>query len=60
MSDPKQPDYSARAAAAAAALHRWYGRWSGLWRTTGWWNAANALTAVIDYTGRTGIRPTSA
>jgi predicted alpha-1,6-mannanase (GH76 family) len=54
VSDPEQPDYAARAAAAAAALHRWYGRWSGLWRTTGWWNAANALTAVIDYTDRTG------
>jgi predicted alpha-1,6-mannanase (GH76 family) len=52
--DTTQPDYSACAAAGAAALQRWYGRWTGQWRTTGWWNAANALTAVIDYTQRTG------
>jgi predicted alpha-1,6-mannanase (GH76 family) len=39
-----------------AALHRWYSRWTGQWRTTGWWNAANALTAVTDYTERTGDR----
>jgi predicted alpha-1,6-mannanase (GH76 family) len=37
-----------------AALQRWYCRWTGRWRTTGWWNAANAVTCVIDYTQRTG------
>ena len=51
-----QPDFSAQAAAGLAALQRWYCRWTGRWRTTGWWNAANALTAVIDYTQRTGDR----
>lgn len=56
MSDTTQPEYSAYAAAAVAALQRWYCRWSGQWRTAGWWNAANALTAVIDYTERTGER----
>jgi predicted alpha-1,6-mannanase (GH76 family) len=51
-----QPDFSAYAAAGMAALQRWYCRWTGRWRTTGWWNAANALTGVIDYTQRTGDR----
>jgi predicted alpha-1,6-mannanase (GH76 family) len=47
-------DYRAYAAAGVAALQRWYLPWTGRWRTTGWWNAANALTAVIDYTQRSG------
>jgi predicted alpha-1,6-mannanase (GH76 family) len=51
-----EPDFRAYAAAGAVALHRWYSRWTGRWRTTGWWNAANALTAVIDYTELTGDR----
>jgi predicted alpha-1,6-mannanase (GH76 family) len=49
-----EPDYQGWAAAGMAALQRWYRPWSGRWRTTGWWNAANALTAVITYTERTG------
>ena len=51
-----EPDYRACAAAGISALQRWYRPWSGRWRTTGWWNAANALTAVIAYTQRTGDR----
>ena len=54
VTDLEQPDYRAYAAAGMEALQRWYSRWTGSWRTTGWWNAANALTAVIAYTGRTG------
>jgi predicted alpha-1,6-mannanase (GH76 family) len=49
-----QPDYRARAAAGASALQRWYRPRTGEWKTTGWWNAANALTAVIRYTRHTG------
>ncbi len=52
--DERQPDYGAYAAAGITALQRWYSRWTGQWRTTKWWNAANALTAVIAYTQYTG------
>jgi predicted alpha-1,6-mannanase (GH76 family) len=48
------PDYRAAAAAGVGALQRWYSPRTGRWRTTGWWNAANALTAVIGYTRSTG------
>ncbi len=48
------PDYQARAAAAIRALQRWYRPRTGLWKSTGWWNAANALTAVIGYARHTG------
>jgi predicted alpha-1,6-mannanase (GH76 family) len=47
-------DYAAQASAGIEALQRWYRRRTGRWRTTGWWNAANALTAVIGYTQVTG------
>jgi predicted alpha-1,6-mannanase (GH76 family) len=49
-----EPDYRGYAAAGIRALQRWYRPWAGRWRTTKWWNAANALTAVIAYTQRTG------
>jgi predicted alpha-1,6-mannanase (GH76 family) len=49
-------DYHGQAEAAVRRLQRWYARRTGLWTTTGWWNAANALTAVIRYTEHTGNR----
>jgi predicted alpha-1,6-mannanase (GH76 family) len=51
-----EPDYRGWAAAGIEALQRWYRPRTGRWRSTGWWNAANALTAVINYTDRTGDR----
>jgi len=54
QNDLQYPDYRACAAAGMEALQRWYNRWTGCWRTAGWWNAANALTGVIAYTERTG------
>jgi predicted alpha-1,6-mannanase (GH76 family) len=47
-------DFRACAAAGISALQRWYIPSSGLWATTGWWNAANALTAVTRYAQCTG------
>jgi len=47
-------DYAARASAGIDALQRWYRPRTGRWRTAGWWNAANALVAVIRYTQCTG------
>lgn len=49
-------DYRARAASAVRAQQRWYARRTGLWKSTGWWNAANALTALIGYMRATGDR----
>ena len=37
-----------RATAAAATLQRSYVDRTGLYSTTGWWNAANAITALVD------------
>jgi predicted alpha-1,6-mannanase (GH76 family) len=50
---PSARDFRAYAAAGVAALQQWYDPSSGLWQSTGWWNAANALNAVIQYTQRT-------
>jgi predicted alpha-1,6-mannanase (GH76 family) len=38
------------------ALQRWYVRPTGLYRTTGWWNAANAITVVTDYMRASGSK----
>jgi predicted alpha-1,6-mannanase (GH76 family) len=34
---------------AVERLEQWYNPKSGLWETAGWWNGANALTALIDF-----------
>lgn len=51
-----RPDYRAAARDGIEVLQRWYSPRTGLWKSTGWWNAANALTAVIRYIQCTGDR----
>ncbi len=51
---PQADQYQAWANQAVDALQRWYNPRTGLWRTAGWWNSANALTAVIQHSQRTG------
>src|SRR5579871_6314573 len=51
-----QKPYRAYADAGIAALQTWYDPATGLWKTTGWWNAANALEATIDYSAQTHNR----
>ncbi len=53
-------DYRARAKACAEVLQQWYDVEKGVWKTTSWWNAANALTTLVHYTRLTdddGFRP---
>ncbi|MDB4583327.1 glycoside hydrolase family 76 protein [Draconibacterium sp.] len=40
-------------AEAIRELQNWYNHETGLWETTNWWNAANALTGIIRYTAVT-------
>lgn len=41
-------------AAGMAALQLFYNTSTGLWKTTNWWNSANALQTTIEYSRLTG------
>jgi|GEM_PF-260914 len=46
-------NYRAEADATISVLQNWYNSSNGQWNTTGWWNSANILEGVIDYSGQT-------
>ncbi len=41
--------YRAHAQTAVDVLQQWYTPENGLYHTTGWWNSANAITALANY-----------
>jgi len=48
--------YRQYANACITTLQKWYNPETGLYETTSWWNAANAITALIDYSRITGSK----
>lgn len=42
-------DQMQRASAGIKTLQGWYDPSTGLYKTTGWWNSANATTVLVDY-----------
>src|ERR1017187_8772918 len=48
--DPKRAaEFVAESAAGLKTLQTWYAEDTGLWKTTNWWNAANAVTMLVNY-----------
>jgi predicted alpha-1,6-mannanase (GH76 family) len=45
----RETEFLDEAAAGLKTLQAWYAEDTGLWKTTNWWNAANALTAIDGY-----------
>jgi len=43
-----------RTQTAVDVLQKWYDPTSGLYRSTGWWNSANAITALANYSRVSG------
>ncbi|HUY80612.1 MAG TPA: glycoside hydrolase family 76 protein [Acidobacteriaceae bacterium] len=50
------PSYQKRAALAIKGLQSWYNKPTGLYRATGWWNSANAITTLADYAKVSGAK----
>ena len=46
--------WAQRSSLAVNSLQSWYDDQTGLYRTTGWWNAANIITTLADYSRITG------
>ena len=61
QSNPQaETDFLANSAVAIKALQAWYNPETGLWQTTNWWNAANAVTVLVRFSqlsGSTEYRP---
>ena len=52
--DVASPSYGQKAALAIRGLQSWYDKRTGLYTTTGWWNSANAITTLADYSRMSG------
>src|SRR5262249_28538287 len=48
------PCYLDEAALGVEKLQSWYNWGTGLWRTTNWWNAANATTLLVNFSRLSG------
>jgi predicted alpha-1,6-mannanase (GH76 family) len=46
---PLSSPYLQDAEEAVKTLQTWYDPSTGLYKTTGWWNSANAITMLVDY-----------
>jgi len=51
---PSDTNFLADSAVAIQALQTWYTPQTGLWQTTNWWNAANAVTVLVRYSQLSG------
>jgi predicted alpha-1,6-mannanase (GH76 family) len=47
-------EFLSDSAAGLKTLQGWYAEDTGLWKTTNWWNAANAVTMIVDYSKLSG------
>lgn len=53
-SDPGFNEDLQRACLGVEKLQSWYNPNNGLWHTTNWWNAANAVTVLVNYSTVSG------
>jgi len=51
---PAAVAYLQHSAEAVRTLQAWYTPSTGLYQTTGWWNSANSITLLVDYTRVSG------